>query len=658
MHLALLPRDKHTYEALSYTWDLNYFEEASESVSIRCNSVKVTINENLYTALCRLRQLNISRILWADALCINQDNIRERSSQVQRMGIIFENAFQVIIWLGKIHPQGKKPKNAGRWWEQPTTVPETLAQESFSGVCEIVNEWRTKAGLLDKIPSATYTTTSLSAKTIPTRKFLSAGSPVLREIFCLYDGRWFRRLWVIQEVALANSAVVIWDDCEILWEWIGLAAAIIRTNFQRIISNIRQYSRTRPSANQPIRRVPTGIINAYFIYRLSNSQRYSQPLQFSSLQLLKLTRQFGCKDDRDRVFGLIGLHTTDGVLESIVSDYSRSTSRVYLEVTRKILDSSPSLSLFSSIQRCYSSEYNRMIDISISRKSRKSRTRDLIPSWVPQWQYFRTQSIVPQEPHPSFSASKGCHLLRRGCNDSSKIILRGIEVDIVKELSHLGSFQRHEQHATTTPHPVYRFDIGTYQDLDQLLKKPEKGRYTVDDLVSISMTLTGGKNWYGLPVENSAAHLADYARCLLKDGLRWSLNGDFINRSPIFSPRSSASDTDQEQPSAHIDLDLLLKLAESGKADRFLDAVATACSGRKSFRTSTGLVGIGPSIIKEGDVICILYGADVPFVIRREGTAGYSVVGECYVEPLMRGEVLEKVSAPRSGLEESWMELV
>jgi hypothetical protein len=205
------------------------------------------------------------------------------------------------------------------------------------------------------------------------------------------------------------------------------------------MSNIREYPRKSFRAAQPIRKVPTGIINAYFIYRLSNSQRYSQPLQFTSLQLLKLTWQFGCKDDRDRVFGLLGLRTTDGVLESIVSDYSRSTSRVYLEVTRKILDSSTSFSLISSIQRRFDSEYNRVIDISVLRKSR---TRDLIPSWVPQWQYFQTQSIVPQEPHPSFNASKGRHLLRRGCNNSSKIILRGIGVDIVKKSSYLGPIWR------------------------------------------------------------------------------------------------------------------------------------------------------------------------------------------------------------------------
>lgn len=96
-------------------------------------------------------------------------------------------------------------------------------------------------------------------------------------------------MWVIQEAALTKSAIVIWDDCEIAWEWIGLAAAIIRTNFPRIMRSI----------DPPTRRVPLAVVNAYFVYRLSKSQRYSKPIQFTLHQLLKLTRQFGCKDNRD-----------------------------------------------------------------------------------------------------------------------------------------------------------------------------------------------------------------------------------------------------------------------------------------------------------------------------------------------------------------------
>ena len=81
------------------------------------------------------------------------------------------------------------------------------------------------------------------------------------------------------------------------------------------------------------------MVNAYFTYRLSRSQRYYKPLRFTFLQLLKLIRQFGCKDDRDRVFGLLGLSTTDDVRQKIVPRYFKLTGQVYHKVARKIIDS-------------------------------------------------------------------------------------------------------------------------------------------------------------------------------------------------------------------------------------------------------------------------------------------------------------------------------
>lgn len=76
------------------------------------------------------------------------------------------------------------------------------------------------------------------------------------------------------------------------------------------------------------------------------------------------------------------------------------------------------------------------------------------------------------------------------------------------------------------------------------------------------------------------------------------------------------------------------------------------------FRDKRGLVGIGPRIVAEGDVICILFGAELPFVIRPQGAEAYFVLGECYIGRLMRGEAVQKISSPSTGLEESWIELV
>lgn len=54
----------------------------------------------------------------------------------------------------------------------------------------------------------------------------------------------------------------------------------------------------------------------------------------------------------------------------------------------------------------------------------------------------------------------------------------------------------------------------------------KQSRRTKRELEKIALTLTAGQNWYGVPVQNVSAHLADYARCLVKDGLVWSLKNN------------------------------------------------------------------------------------------------------------------------------------
>lgn len=102
------------------------------------------------------------------------------------------------------------------------------------------------------------------------------------------------------------------------------------------------------------------------------------------------------------------------------------------------------------------------------------------------------------------------------------------------------------------------------------------------------MTLTAGKNWYGLQVENKSAHLADYARCLLKEGLLWSLKRKLANKvSMVVANTENAKEAGVP---SYVDIHVLRKLAENGNADRFLDAAATACEWRQTFETKGALL--------------------------------------------------------------------
>jgi hypothetical protein len=70
-------------------------------VRIGTEGETIRIGENLWQFLCRLRQPLRHTYFWADALCIDQSNVKERSSQVGGMGLTYQMARIVAIWLGE-----------------------------------------------------------------------------------------------------------------------------------------------------------------------------------------------------------------------------------------------------------------------------------------------------------------------------------------------------------------------------------------------------------------------------------------------------------------------------------------------------------------------------------------------------------------------------
>jgi hypothetical protein len=83
------------YEALSYVWGLR---EAAEL--IKCNNISVPVKENCLEALHQLRRPSTTRLLFVDAICINQRDNNEKGEQVAIMGDIYAGAKCVLAWLG------------------------------------------------------------------------------------------------------------------------------------------------------------------------------------------------------------------------------------------------------------------------------------------------------------------------------------------------------------------------------------------------------------------------------------------------------------------------------------------------------------------------------------------------------------------------------
>lgn len=87
------------YQALSYTWG-----SPTDKSTIVCNESTVSIPRNLAEGLRVLRHPDRLKILWQDAVCINQKDPEERGSQVQLMSRIFSEASRVLVWLGHGQP--------------------------------------------------------------------------------------------------------------------------------------------------------------------------------------------------------------------------------------------------------------------------------------------------------------------------------------------------------------------------------------------------------------------------------------------------------------------------------------------------------------------------------------------------------------------------
>ncbi|PMD36727.1 HET-domain-containing protein [Hyaloscypha variabilis F] len=94
-HIPMASKSRGFYRALSYTWG-----PSEPTKVLLLDHIQIEVRENLWQALYHLRQPDADLSLWVDALCINQEDIPERNEQVSRMGTLYNQAEEVIVWLG------------------------------------------------------------------------------------------------------------------------------------------------------------------------------------------------------------------------------------------------------------------------------------------------------------------------------------------------------------------------------------------------------------------------------------------------------------------------------------------------------------------------------------------------------------------------------
>lgn len=275
------------FEALSYTWG-----SAENPIDIFVGSsgcYTLAVTQNLAEALPYLRLEDRTRTLWIDAICVNQSDMAERTSQVKRMADIYSKATRVIVWLG------------------PASEDSSMAIDFFNTICSET-----------AVDLQTYSFRPTSADTW----WADANVPVpldqaqSNSISSLLSRPWFERLWIWQEVRLPSGDTI--GNCgnqTIPWSFMCQAIFyLLRINFSH--------------ANHDLKMRVNSVI------QLCNRRSYGY-VPFSAL--LNDTKYCKCSDPRDHIFALSSLLGPSKSIAGIEANYSKTVSEIYKNAALYIL---------------------------------------------------------------------------------------------------------------------------------------------------------------------------------------------------------------------------------------------------------------------------------------------------------------------------------
>lgn len=166
-----------TYEALSYTW-----HGQALTKTIFCDEKLLQVTHSIHDALRALRRSSTSRLLWIDAICINQTDLQERSHQVSIMKQIYSRAALVISWLGK---------------------EDEHSATAFQFIEKIIKRHISAGESLHASPDAIWSKQTMDAMNLP--HFPSYEWEALARLF---ERPYFCRIWVVQELVVSSKTVV------------------------------------------------------------------------------------------------------------------------------------------------------------------------------------------------------------------------------------------------------------------------------------------------------------------------------------------------------------------------------------------------------------------------------------------------------------------
>jgi hypothetical protein len=224
----------------------------------------------------RVRRNNRTMVVWADAICINQNDRIERSQQVSIMRAIYEGARSVLVWLG---PHGN-PDAALQAKQIILTAANLCRMETGSPLPTLLDfAIEHPSGVLNLLYG-----------------FPSPGSFDWMPLVDFFNRPWFKRMWVIQEAAASASVLLMAGELEVNWVDVGLAYLWFNAkDYMRII--------TIPGSQN--------IFTAAVMW--SSTKLYGEP-RYPLLHQLKSYWTKEVTDPKDKIYGLLGLCKEDTAL--------------------------------------------------------------------------------------------------------------------------------------------------------------------------------------------------------------------------------------------------------------------------------------------------------------------------------------------------------
>lgn len=637
------------YECLSYVWG-----KPIVSVSIYLNGADYQVTPRLAHILSKLRYPDQSRVLWVDALSINQWDVEERSSQVALIGKIYSHCRRDLAWLGceplETTGDDKMIARRARLEEESERGMQILRQivqhdtrtlrsfheackheDDHYGECDLLQQWHGKGDTIDSWIN----------------EFDALSSILSREL-------WFR-VWVVQELSCAPQVTLVYEGVEIEWELLsnflrdepyfdafhGIYAGHGFTSGQREFRDKFAKVKLIEDQRQRLRGAIAG--------RRDNGERMYSTL----LDALARFKGMRASDPRDRVYALLGIVTED---HGIVADYSLIVEQVYRDATTALMNLSSNLDIICQ-NPCESSSGHRALQQhSESNSTGEHGSSTYLPSWAAEFDNgpFATSPVLFAQRDIFNAGTRTCTTQCRFADPDKRIlILRGTMLDRVGPI--------HQESKNQTPHETLQTYLGEdiigAESHRQYEPRTENGVRLYEDPESALRAF-----WRTLVKDCTAP---PGMRRLSKTEIEWL---DVSNQLWLkdYEMRFDAPQTycvglvGGRHGSRPTDNWLGVPLegdmqpsADPAQSDekRLVTWMAGCMDWTFNFNVSeNGLFLLVRPQAREGDIVTVLDGAKVPVILRRcespaSGDVGetFLVVGPAYVHGFMDGLAEELV---------------